>query len=230
MLKKILKLIKKLFGRILKMLKIGSTEIETSNTITKDSTDVATVRAGETTVWEKATGNPNPVWSGDSLLHYNSDTPIFGLWRSQDFKGIGVSCYHAEPTNFLNYTPEGFTGQTSTTWVNTEFGFYENTFTLKPDALNKYKIIAEIDYNVYNPHYDFGILSCTLEYNPVTKKFSGQIVAGFPSADNAMSIEVLIIRSTDDGGIKVIYGVSYEGEIIHYYEQTGEHDNTIYLR
>ncbi|MDR0580198.1 MAG: hypothetical protein LBG21_06310 [Campylobacteraceae bacterium] len=219
------KFFKELLKGVLKMLKIGNTEITTSSTVTKNSTDVTVVKAGETTVWEKATGNPNPVWNKNTTLtaqYIGEDglTHSFYVTTSGDTIGtLGYMGYYGmggSGTSRLAYTNNIFMGSISISW-----------YDLETDALtiNQFYLPSTFGLAVMfwedNPVGMGGIIQNNLEYDPNTNKFSGAAVADYPSSYTQITGDRLGIYATEDGGIRLGIGRSSGGGVgTMYYSET----------
>jgi hypothetical protein len=219
-----LKALKKLIERILKMLKYKDTEIPTSATVTKNGTDVTTVKKDNTTVWEKQTGNPNPIWTKNSSAKVGS-TPKFIIDVTGGSFIVVMNLARIGGTP-IAFSPTGFTGDTIVDWEDS-YSYATNMFRLSSRFNNDWGIFLTVLYDAENPFYgDGGRISNNLVYNPNTNKFTGSLGGNYPNwGDGGGAEEYFGIHSTADGGVQAVYGISTNGSDMQYY-----YGETVYLK
>ena len=221
-----LKVLKKLLKRILKMLKIGSTEIATSATVTKDGTDIAKVDKEGTVVWEKANGNPNPVWSANKTItaQYEGEDGLTHKFSAtfQNNQIVGFTYYGDSPGTFYPLTynsTNGFTGVVGAYWYDThDTNIPMNEFLLTFVVNDPLKLRIIANYWEDNPIAMGGIIQNDLRYDKNTNKFSGAAAADYPSGYSYVNGDRLGIYATEDGGLKLGIGNSNAGivSVMHY--------------
>ncbi|MDR2342784.1 MAG: hypothetical protein LBD84_07080 [Campylobacteraceae bacterium] len=207
------------------MLKINGVEIPTDGSVNVNENECTKVTYNGDTVWEKVTNNPNPIWSGDSVIYIDGDTPRIGIFRSQDSKGVTLQYASMDNNNYLTFTSSGFTGMAVMDWENIYTYGFANSFQIKPNSGNKWKIDLLANYYMDNPFFGGVPVVNTLVYDLSTNKFSGKLEAVFADGDGAMTAESIGIHSTSDGGIRIVYGWCENDVDFTYF-----YGDTIYLR